>query len=47
LENGFGTFEHWLVPNFDLSFCVPMYGYATREFVKLGLQPRKLVVFSK
>jgi hypothetical protein len=47
LENVFGAFEHWLVSNCDLIFRVPLQGYAAREFVKLGLQPGELALFSK
>jgi len=47
LENIFGAFEHWLVSNCDLIFCLPLQGYAAREFVKLGLQPGELALFSK
>ncbi len=47
MENIFGAFEHWLVSNCDLIFRVPLQGYAAREFVKLGLQPGELALFSK
>jgi hypothetical protein len=36
-----------LVSNCDLIFRLPLQGYAAREFVKLGLQPGELALFSK